>query len=61
MLNVALTLNLTFESLNKGIYKSSTKTPYLGSKIKILLKDWPQLTDVCFLFQLAIMSHYEKY
>ena len=50
MLNVALDLNLTFESLNKGIYKSSTKTPYLGSKIKMLPKDWPQLTDVCFLF-----------
>lgn len=50
-----------FERLNKGFYKSSKKTMYLGSKIKILLKDWSQLIYVCFLFQLAIISHYEKY
>lgn len=61
MLNLALNLNLMFERLNKGFYKSIKKTMYLVSKIKILLKDWSQLTYVCFLFQLAITSHYEKY
>lgn len=49
-----------FEHLNNRFYKSSKETMYLGSKIKILLKDWSQPTYVCFLFQLAIISHYEK-
>lgn len=38
-----------FECLNKGFYKSSKKTMYLGPKIKILLKDWSQLMPAfCF-------------
>lgn len=52
--------NVMFKGLNKGASKSCIKSPYLGFKIKMLLKDWLWLTEVCFLFQLAITSCYEK-
>lgn len=60
MLNLALSFNLMFEGLIKGICKSNGKSPYLCFKIKMLLK-MPHLTDICFLFQIFIISHYEKF